>query len=63
MEQGYSISWKEWRNLDECRKWMDIRRANLKHTTIMWVTVGMEIDPDMIDGVYYRKSPILLWLN
>lgn len=42
---------------------MDIRRANLEITSILWVTTGWEIDPDMIDGVYYKKSPLLFWLN
>lgn len=59
----YSIKWETWKDLDGAREFMDARRANLKITGIFWVTTGCEVDPDMIDGVWHKKSPILIWLN
>lgn len=45
------------------RKFFDVRKANLKHTGILWLITGWEIDLEMEGGVYYRKSPVLIWLN
>jgi hypothetical protein len=59
----YTIKWETWKDMDGCREFMEKRKANLKETTIVWVVVGWEIDPDMLECVWYKRSPILLWLN
>jgi len=63
ISMGYSISWETWKGLDGAREFMYVRRANLKHTNIFWLTTGWEIDLDMSDGVWFKRSPILIWLN
>jgi hypothetical protein len=59
----YSITWETWKDLDGCHEFMETRKANIKETTIIWVVTGWEVDPDMLDGRWYKRSPILLWLN
>lgn len=59
----YSIKWETWKDIDGCREFMETRKANLKETDIVWVTVGWEVDPEMSEGVWYKKAPILLWVN
>lgn len=59
----YSIQWQAWKDLKGCRKFMDARRANLKITNVLWLTTGWEVDPVMIDCVYTKHSPLLIWLN
>jgi hypothetical protein len=59
----YTIQWQAWKDLSGCREFMRLRKANLKETTIVWVTTGWEADPDMDECIWYKRSPILIWLN
>ena len=59
----YAIDWQARKGLDACREFMDMRRANLKHTDIFWLTVGWEFDYDMSECIWFKRSPILIWLN
>lgn len=59
----YTIKWQTWKDMDGCHEFMKTRKSNLQHTTIIWVITGSEIDLDMDNGIWYKSSPILLWLN
>lgn len=59
----YTIKWDAWKQPNGCREFVEIRKQNLKHTTIVWIITGSEIDLEMDHCVYYKSSPILLWLN
>jgi hypothetical protein len=59
----YTITWETWKDMDGCHEFMETRKANLQVTTIIWVVVGWEADPEMSECVWYKRSPILLWLN
>jgi hypothetical protein len=45
------------------KEFYQLRKQNLKVTTIVWICYGVEIDPLYIDATYEFKFPILLWLN
>jgi hypothetical protein len=33
----YTITWETWRDLDGCHEFMEIRKANMKETTMLAV--------------------------
>jgi len=43
------------------QNFMNIRRANLRITRILWIDCRLRID--FINECYNPKTPILLWLN
>lgn len=59
----YTIKWEAWKDMEGCHEFMVTRRNNLQHTDIFWVVVGWEVDPDATEYIWYKRSPILLWLN
>jgi hypothetical protein len=60
---GYKIKWETWNDHKGLTEFMETRKGNLKVTFIVWVTVGWEVDPEMLGGIWYKRAPILLWLN
>lgn len=59
----YTIQWEAWKDLDGCREFMIARKSNLKHTQVIWLITGQDIDPYWVDCVKHKQSPILIWLN
>jgi hypothetical protein len=49
--------------LADGKEFFKARKENLKVTSILWVSYGVEIDPCCTDAIYTKQFPILIFLN
>jgi hypothetical protein len=45
------------------KEFFNVRKANLKITSILWICHRVEIDPDYSDATNAYSFPVLIWLN
>lgn len=50
-------------DVDSTQDFFNLRRANLKITSVLWLTTGVEIDPLYDDCTYTKHVPVLIFLN
>lgn len=44
-------------------EFFETRKANLKVTSVLWLTTGVEIHPMYSDCTYHFHVPVLIFLN
>jgi hypothetical protein len=48
---------------NDVHDFFSLRKRHLKITTVMWIPVGVEVDPMFIGCVQTLHIPVLLFLN
>jgi len=49
--------------IKDVKEFFNVRKANLKTTSILWVCYKVEIDPEYSDATNSFNFPVLVWLN
>lgn len=59
--KSYKIEWEAWNDYESLCMFMNARKSNMDHTTMLWLDCGYTFDED--GEVTHHQSPVLLWLN